>query len=483
MIPFGPWHPDGAGINTNVLRIARNCLPSVQGFRPLKSPVASSDALASECFGAATVLQEDGGGASFAGTATGLFKLLNDSTWSDFTRTTGGDYATATGERWRFAVFGDLLLATNFTDDVQKLNLVSGTAFEALGGSPPKARYVDLVRDFVVLGGIYQNEKRLQWSSINDAEGWTAGTNQSDYQDFPAGGPIRGLIGGEVGYVFQSDAVTRMIYVPGSDFIFQFDEIEGGRGLAAPSSLVRLAREAFYFAGDGFYRFSLGGGASQPIGVGKWAKWFLDDLRTGTELAILSGLSPDNRVILWPYISKNNTTSIPDRVLIYDWALDEADFAELSVEALSGWLTGGVTLDTMNSYGNMETLLYSLDSPFWKGGVNLLGVFGLDHKLSHLEGTNMEAFFETSDGRTATRNVIVGTRPQIDAEDIKVAVATREKDGDAIAYEVKESLEDTGVVPAWASGNLIRARVTVPADQSWTFAKGLETVEKQAGTR
>mgnify|MGYP000353779758 CR=1 FL=1 len=150
--------------------------------------------------------------------------------------------------------------------------------FTDLGGSPPNARYIAVVRDFVVLGCVENNERRVQWSAINDAEGWTVGTDSSDFQDFPAGGPVRGVVGGETGYVWLSDKVFRMVFVPGSDAIFQFDEIEGGRGLRSPYSLVKWGSEAFYRGTDGFYRFNLGSGASTQIGTGKWARFFEKEL-------------------------------------------------------------------------------------------------------------------------------------------------------------------------------------------------------------
>lgn len=484
MIPFGPFHPDKAGINTRVLREARGCVPAVGGFKPLQGPVAVSDALPTEVKGAATVLLSDGSNESFCGTETDLYKLSNTLTWQEITRISGGDYSVSTGERWNFEKFGDLLVAVAHNTDPQKYDLVSGTRFEALGGSPPKARYIAIVRDFLVLGGLFEDELKLHWSAINNAEGWTAGTNSSDTQEFPDGGPVRGIVGGEVGYVFQAEKVRRMTFVPGSAEIFQFDEVEGGRGLAAPHSLVRLGGEAFYYAPDGFYRFNLAGGGSQQIGTGKWARWFADNLRTGSETSILGAISPRNRAIIWAFISKENPETIPDRLLIYDWAIDEATFADVSVEAVSNWLQAGYTLDNINSFGTLDALPFSLDSPFWRGGAPLIGVFGSDHKLAHLEGQNLEAQFVTSDGaRQDMRTYVRGTRPQVDSTATKVEISARERDGDAINYDTQEEMEDDGTVPAHISGHLVRARVTVPAGESWTYWKGLETESEAAGSR
>lgn len=434
-------------------------------------------------FGAVTILTEDGSSVSFAGTANRLYRLSSASSWNNVSRLVGGDYATPTSERWRFEVFGSNLIATNFIDDVQKFDLSGGANFTALGGSPPKARYIAVVREFVVLGCLDGAQRRVQWCSIGNSEEWVPGTNSGDYQDFPSGGPVRGLIGGEVGYVFQDDRVTRMIFAPGSDEVFQFDEVEGGRGLKAPNSLVRLAREAFYWGGDGFYKFDLGSGASSPIGVGKWARWFVGDMRAGTEGSILSAVSPTERAILFPYISRGNSSTIPDRVLIYDWALDEATFADITIEAIATWLSQGYTLDTMNSFGSLDTLPYSLDAPFWKGGTPLLALFNASHRLNYLQGPNMAAEFVTADGQGEQRAQIRAVRPHIDTTAVTVAVSMRERDADTWVFPPEESMEDTGEVPAWCSGNLARARVKISAGAVWTYAKGLKTVLGRAGKR
>lgn len=483
MIPFGHWHPDAAALNAPLVTVAKNCLPSPQGFRPLKAPAASGGGLPGRCLGAVTVLKRDGSVVSFAGTASGLYRAEGDGSWTDVSRV-DDPYVTPAGERWHFAVFGDNLIATNFNDVVQVLDMSEPTAkFGALGGSPPKARYIAIVREFVLLGCLEDNETAVQWCSIGNSAEWTPGLNSGDLQVFPANGPVRGLVGGEVGYVFQAQAVSRMIFAPGSDEVFQFDEVEGVRGLAGPSSLVRLAREAFYFAGDGFYRFDLVSGASQPIGVGKWARWFQSDLRAGTELEVLSAVSPQERGVLFPYISRGNSGTVPDRVLIYDWSIDEATFAEITIEAAAAWLTQGYTLDTMNAFGTLDELPYSLDAPFWKGGAPQLAVFDGQHRIGYLQGAVMRAEFETADGQGEQRVLIKATRPHIDTADVTVSVAMRERDSDPVTFPSHERMEDTGEVPAWASGNIARAHIVIGRGSEWTYAKGIKTLLGRAGRR
>lgn len=485
MIPFGPFHPDAAGINTPVCRMAKGCLPEIGGFKPLPSLQPATDVLvgSAACLGGAVVFEADGTVHSFAGTNADLCKLQANSTWADVSRLVGGAYSTGSGERWRFETFGDLVLATTISEPLQKFALSSSTNFEALGGSPPRARYIGVVRDFVLLGGIQNAENRVQWSAINNAEGWTPGTDSSDYQDFPSGGPVRGVVGGEVAYVFQASKVTRMTFVPGSAEIFQFDEVEGGRGLAAPHSLVRIGGDAYYMAQDGFYRFSLAGGGSTPIGVGKWSRWFAADRRPGTEQLVIGGVDPARQVIMWAYVPVTSSGSTPTRVLIYDWAMDEATVADITVLAMSQWLTQGVTLDDLGAFGTLDELPFSLDSPVWRGGVGLLGIFGSDNKLSYLAGSPMAAQFVTSDGQSEGRVFLKGIRPSVDTSLVSVAVAGRERDADAVTFGPAASMEDTGICPQHVSGNILRAQIDVTAGAAWTKAKSLTPILGRNGKR
>ena len=483
MIMFGPWHPDVAAINTPVCSEARNVLPAPSGFRPLRGPVASSNALDGPCRGAAIVLKNDGSTVQFAASVDKLYKLTA-STFADVSRLAGGPYNTTAGERTRFITYGQTIIATNYIDPPQVFDTTSSTNFIALPGSPPQARYIETVRDFVVLGALNGNEKRIQWSGLANSNFWTPGLQSSDYQDFNSGGPIRGILGGAVGYIFQQQRITRMTFVPGNTtgtpgggLIFQFDEVQGQKGLAAPNSLVRVGDLAYYFSTDGFYKFDVNTGQQAPIGTNKWRRFFLNDLRSGSELAMLGAADPINPIVVWPYISRDNSGTTPDRVLIYDWSLDEATFADINVEAFATWLTTGVTLDTMNSFGTLDTLPYTLDSPFWKGGSALLALFGIDHKLAFLQGPNLAAKVTTADGEAPGRSFIQGTRPMVDATGVTVALALRERDADAVIYNAAESMEDTGVCPAHISGNLGRAQIVIPAGQTWSLLKGIDDMQ------
>lgn len=474
------------GINAQILKVAKGVRPVAGGFAPFEQPVTSGDSLGTQVRGAVSLLDASGNVNSFAGTETALHKLGSGGVWSDVSRVSGGAYGTGAAERWRFTEYGDNVIATNFVDAVQSYNLSSSTNFADLAGSPPKAKYLTVVRDFVVLGNLSSDHKAVQWSDVNDATNWTAGSGSlSDINPLPDGGPIQGLIGGEVGYIFQRDSVTRMTFVPGSGEIFQFDKMESGRGLFAPDSLVHNASRAYYVGVDGAYSMSTVTGVSEPLGVGKWRDWFVNDMRSGSQGLAMGALAPQKNLYMLAYVSTSSVDeTTPDRILLYDWAIDEAAYIDLTAHTLVRWLSQGVDLDSMNSYGDLDSLEFSLDSDFWRGGAPLVGVFQADNKIAYFTGANSAAEFVTADGHDPnTRQLVRGTRPHIDATDLTVEVAMRERDGDTVAYSAAESMEDNGEVPAWTSGNYARARIRVPAGSDWSLAKGLETDSIPAGMR
>jgi hypothetical protein len=138
VIVFPPFEPDrtiySPGSSVNVV----NCIPVQDGWGPLPDLTVISSALASQCLGAVYARTSGGAYRIFAGTATKLYEY-NSATlgWTDITRLVGGNYAVPTGDRWTFTVFGLNLFAHNIADDIQYINVDSGTNFAILHRALP----------------------------------------------------------------------------------------------------------------------------------------------------------------------------------------------------------------------------------------------------------------------------------------------------------------------------------------------------------
>src|SRR6185369_9757527 len=159
-------------------------------------------------------------GSVFSVSATPGGARINTTTAGSGTHSVTSHYLdVGVSAQWQFAQTGKLVFATHANTVLQVFDLDTSSTFTNALGSPPQAAYISVVGRFLVLSGLLSQPYRIQWSGLNSfnaSASWTQGTNSSDFQDFPDGGIVRGVAGGESGIIFQDQAIRRMSYVPGS---------------------------------------------------------------------------------------------------------------------------------------------------------------------------------------------------------------------------------------------------------------------------
>ena len=222
-ITFGEWLPDQPGVVGGVTE-AVNCYPVANGYAPFNGEANLSDPAGADlllAFGAKFANVTN----IFAGSASNLYKFDAGDLDLDPLTTTG--YSNI--EYWDVTQFGNKVIAANGTNKLQSYELGVSTYFGDLASAAPTAKYVTVVRDFVVAANVAGgDENKVYWSDINDETDWTPGAaSQSDSQVLPDGGDITGLAGGEYGLIFLERAIYRMSY-SGSPFFFQFERGGGG---------------------------------------------------------------------------------------------------------------------------------------------------------------------------------------------------------------------------------------------------------------
>src|SRR5258708_3765371 len=213
MVGFGSWQPDTAGLDTKnqtgraLLSISRDGFPRPGGWMSnlFFAAVHKPPPVFRTSYGMFAARSSAGGWVIFAGSTTKLYKFNSGtSTWDDYSRISGGAYNVPVGDYWSWAQFGSKVLATNFNDNLQVIDIDTGAAAFADGaGSPPKARYVGIVGDFVFLACLNSNPRKVRNSAINDTTGWTIGTNLCDEQELPDGDNITGFSVGGFGLTWQ----------------------------------------------------------------------------------------------------------------------------------------------------------------------------------------------------------------------------------------------------------------------------------------
>lgn len=485
MLNFGEYAPDQAQTDTSYSAVANNVVAGLNSYKPFRSPVVVSDALPNTPQGSSYFYQATGDRINFAGDSVALYRL-DDETWTDVK---GAVYTGTTDDLWEFAQFGSLAIATNGVDVIQKYDVDVDSAFSALGGTPPIAKFITVVKDFVVVAntstGSNPSHRQVRWSAINDAESWTIGTNSADVQTLPDGGDIRGIVGGENGYIFQDRAITRMTFTA-SNVVFRFDKIGVEFGCLSSKSIAQHGGKTFFLGTDGFYM--LENDQFTSIGSQKVNATFFANVRPDYVDAVHSSIDQKNQIVAWFYGSSTSQfdSLVADRVLIYNWAIDKWSSATIESVGSVSTLSVPASLDnTAYSTQSTDDLNYSLDDPSLFGNDPFISVFGIDNKLYSLSGTPLEATLETGDTQPhpTARTFISGVTVLTEASNATASVGTKERVSDTAVFSSDESAEDTGVIPLHSSGRFLNIRVKIPAAASWNNAQGIVPEFKKAGSR
>jgi hypothetical protein len=352
LLQYAEYKPDVSDYEGTATKNILNVIPRGDGYGPFPSFSAYTSALPSACRGAFYALKLDGTVITFAGTSSRLYKLNNtDYSWTDVSSGGSPYSALSSSAQWQFAQTGNLVFATQANAPLQVFDLTASTAFSNALGSPPQAAYISVVGRFLVLSGLLSTPYRIQWCGLNNfnsSTSWDNLTAGADYQDFPDGGIVRGVAGGEAGIIFQDLAIRRMSYVPGSPIIFQIDRITQDKGLFAPYSIIRAGEQIFFYAGQGFHKIEPGG-VPEQIGRERIDRTFLDDLDKGNLQLFMGAADPRSTRVYWAYKSVSGQAGCYDKLLGYDFLLDRFFPVQMAGEYLLGISQTGLTLENLDA--------------------------------------------------------------------------------------------------------------------------------------
>lgn len=542
MVALAEWLPDQPDFESPGSTTMLNCVPRTAGsYGPAPSSSAVTDALDARCQGAIYVRDKSGNVHGFAGNATKLYSNTAGGAWVNVSKV--GGYSTGADERWSFAVFGERIIATNFSDPIQSFLMGVDSVFSDLSADAPKARYVAQVRDFLMVANTSDPidaavPQRVWWPAIDDPTDWpvigsdAAAEVQSDLQDLVGnGGWDQGIVGGlssADAVIFQERAIYRCIYI-GPPAIFSFAVLSGGRGTPAPGSIVQVGEQAFYLADNGFYVTD--GLQSVSIGEGKVDKTFWSMVDQGNLHRITSAVDPLNKLIYWAFPGPQNEGGTPNYIIVYNYELKRWSLTQQLTETMVQAITTGYTLDQLDPFGTLETLPFSLDSRAWTGGRLNLACFDTTHKLALFSGASLAATMETGEANLNDKGLAHISRvwPIIDAAESTSTVATdapllfENNSGDLLEFESDDGLlaftvpstvqvttpplvtvtmgqrnalgqavtwrtptlitTTTGSAPVRSTAVLQRIRIEVNAGAFWLNAQGVNLDWRPAGNR
>lgn len=469
-ILFGEWLPDQPGVSGAVTD-AVNCYAVSNGYAPFNSEFDLSDSA-----GASLLIAFAG---KFAGVTT-LFGASSSNLYKYAAGDRGLDPLTTTGysaiEYWDTTQFGSKMIAANNVNKLQTYDLVTGTAFADLAAAAPQAKYVTVVRDFVVAANVTSYENKVYWSDINDETNWTPSvTSQSDTQVMADGGDITGLAGGEYGIIFLERAIYRMSY-SGSPLFFQFDPISRSLGCIAPGSIAQYAGLTYFLADDGFYVCN--GQSATSISNEKIDRWFFDDAsRDMFKNSVSSAIDPIKRLAIWLY----KTQSGFNRLVVYNIALAKWTYCETTANSIASVLTPSVTLEDLDVYSSsIDALTASLDDPQWVGNQLLLaGTSG--QKIITFGGAYKTASI-TSGDIDMGNSVITLARPIVDNGSGTVAIASRQSLADSVTFGTAVTADAEGRCSLRNAGRYQRVKTTATGS-NWKTLVGVNVDIQGQGNR
>lgn len=509
-IPYGPYTPDLPPVVAQQnLTKALGVVPINGGYGPLGSlsAVTGATALNDYCRGAIGGIDFGGNPYNFAGDQNDLYQVLEAGT-DEISRTTGG-YDTSLEGRWEFAAFGEKIIAVNFGDESQFFDIRSSTKFADISGlsiapAVPRARHVAAIDNFLVVGNIYDpvignHPEAISWSAINNSLSWPErGTDgavavQSDRQILEgAGGWVQAVVpGSEVGAIFQEHAVWRMDYV-GGDVVFSLNRVEPNRGLLIPGLAVPVGRWVFYLSEDGFYLFDYT--SSKPIGKDRVNSTFFADYDADFPDRVSAIRDPDTTRLFVLYPGSGNVDGTPNKMLIYDWALDNFSHADVDAEILTWALTPGLNLDSPATAGDPDQIggdpveedppgTESFDIRQAPVGSISVGAYNTSHILSDFSGANVPGTLESGDVEITpgSRTFVNEVRPIVDSADATVQIAaTGRKNQPAVFGQISKQ-DDDGKCSVRSDGRYHRFRTNLPA--TFTNAVGIDVAGRASGRK
>ena len=473
-VTFGEWMPDQSGISGS-LTDAKNVVSQAIGYGPFPTPVSFSSAAAENLTSLFAAKAPDSNTYFFA---AGLSKIYTVSGSGTLTQVNTG-LTTGANDRVRFTQFGKSVIICNNAEKLKSWVLGTSTTFAEVAATAPIAKFITVVRDFVVCANTLettQQQYRVRWSAINDETDWVENVNtQSDYQDIPDGGQIMGIRGGEFGLVLLERSIHSMTYV-GTPFIFQFDNISRNKGCMVSGSVAQYQGITFFLSDDGFYMCD--GQQVIPIGAEKVDRFFLSDASEANYSTMSAAIDPVRKLVIWNYQSVDATR----KLMIYNFQTKKWTYGDANTDYLGEASSGASTLEELDSISaSLDALTTSLDSLLYIGGKYFLGgTYGT--RVYSFTGANLTGSIATGDIDVGANSVVTLAKPIVDNGSGSLSVASRTLLNQSVTYGTSTAADSENRVSLRSAGRYHRLNLT-PTGAAWKTAVAVDVDVTPQGVR
>ena len=378
-------------------------VPSERGMKGAPSAVdLGGAALAAECHGAVTLRRLDDSFRTIAGTTTKLYEQ-SGATWTDVSRSAGGAYACGADSSWRFAQFGDTLLAVNKADTLQ----ASTTGLFSNVTGAPKADIIETVGNHVVLANTneatYGDSPNRWWvSAIRDYTSWTPSINTECATNTLVSTSGRIFAAKRFGeqIVFYKERSMYIGTFVGAPIVLDVQQIAGDAGCSSQEAVVNVGTADnpvhIFMGADDFWRFD----GARPVPLGSPLRKTVYAELNGTYAYKIKTLHDRINSRIYFYYPSNAGGGVLDKCVVYHYRTNVWGRDDRTIEAGIELLTNGITYDTLDTlyptYDSLPTNI-SYDSPFWTSGTRRVAFFNTAHKAYSLDGVATSSSFTTGD--------------------------------------------------------------------------------------
>lgn len=304
----------------------------------------------------------DGTRRTFVGSQTYIYEA-GATSWTD--RSAMGGYSGT--NRWRWAVFGNNVLATNKSEAIQQA--VPSGNFAAIVGAP-KAAIIEPVAGFIMAFDYNDGTDTPDgWfcSALFDQTDWTPSIATQSANGRLLETPGRIVAGKALGsdiVAYKSDSMYLGRYV-GPPLIWQWQRIPGRIGTFSQESVVVADNRHWFVGADDFWMFD----GTRPVSIGAPVReWFFRQANPDDRFKIWA-LHDEPRGMIWWYYYNGNTTRL-NKAIVYNYKLNRWGHVDSQIDIPFAYASGQVTYDGLGSkyttYEDLPSIAY--DSPFWLSG-------------------------------------------------------------------------------------------------------------------
>lgn len=397
-IPFKGFTPSVDPSVPGAILNCSNMVPTLRGMKSAPSPTPfGNPAFPAPVTGAAACELLNGTYRTFAGTATNLYEVVNNT--NNVVSAVANGY-TGGSNPWRFAQFGNASLASNGQDPIQQS--ISSGNFAPISGAPAAA-IIEVTQGFVfafnTTDGVNGARPHGWWcSGLYDQTQWTPSQSTQCANGIIIDQPGAITAGKALGTNIIAYKLGSMFYgvYQGPPVIWGFNQISPQIGTPCQECVVSVTA-AHYFLGTDKQVYYFDGTIPQPIGD-EVHEWLAANWSTLHQQNVQSFYDEANSLIYWYFASVNGTGSI-DTCLVYNHRTGKFGRADLKIEAAVQAISGQITWQGMGALPGVTTWntlpAIAYNSSYWTQFVPNQGVIDSTNTMQSLTGASATSSITT----------------------------------------------------------------------------------------